>query len=168
MMRNPTPTLPSKSKTRITKAEAAPTIEPSQHSVHPPPPAPAPAPAPPISSSNAQKAESEPATQAPSKTSSLNLYSSSSVQLPRISEIRQLHREVQQIETRLMENRIEHQLLKDEIVQLRNIFESSKPVVDESYLRLSMVRMSLMQLIDDPDTKENHPIKIFIGNIFFE
>jgi len=173
MKRDPTPKLPSKSKARMTKAANTPTVEPSRHPVHPSRPAP-PAPAPPpTSSSNAQKGKTETkslSTEAPSKTSSLDLYSSFSVKLPRISEIRQLHREVQQIEHQLIENRIEHQSLKDEIVQLRNIFDSSKPVVDESYLRLSMVRMSLMQLIDDPDTKENHPLKIFIGkkpNIFF-
>src|SRR5208282_4905734 len=110
MKRDPTPKLPSKSKARMTKAANTPTVEPSRHPVHPPRPAP-----PPTSSSNAQKGKTETkslSTEAPSKTSSLDLYSSFSVQLPRISEIRQLHREVQQIEHQLIENRIEHQSLK--------------------------------------------------------
>jgi hypothetical protein len=118
-------------------------------------------------SSNKHEVETEtkpPEAKATSSITSLDLYSAFSTELPRISEIRQLHRQGQRIEERLMENRIEQQLLRDEIVQLRNIFDPSKSLVDESYLRLSMVRMSLMQLIDDPDAKDNDPLKVFIGN----
>jgi|SRR6266496_2756413 len=152
-MQESTPTLPSKSKAHKMKTIIA-TVKLPQHS-------------PPIFSSNKHEVETETKpslAKATSSTISLDLYSAFSVELPRISEIRQLHRQGQQIEARLVENRIEQQSLKEEITQLRSIFDPSKPVVDESYLRLSMVRMSLMQLIDDPDAKENDPLKVFIGN----
>ena len=113
-------------------------------------------------SSNKHEVETETKSseaKATSNITSLDLYSAFSAELPRISEIRQLHRQGQQIEARLIENRIEQQSLREEIAQLRNIFDPSKSVVDESYLRLSMVRMSLMQFIDDPDAKDNDPLK---------
>jgi len=92
----------------------------------------------------------------------LNLYSPTSEELPKISEIRELHQNAQEIGRKLMDNRIEQQSLSGEIALLREIFES-KPVVDESWLRLSAVRASLMQLIEDADMKENDPLRVFVG-----
>jgi energy-converting hydrogenase A subunit M len=163
MTRKSTPTIASKSKPRKTKS-STPAIKSPQ-----PPFTPLPAPpsvSPPAVVVKEQKVTTEKKSLEVNETPntlSLDIYNSFSTKLPRISEIRRLHTEVEQIESRLMENRIEQQLLKEELAHLRSIFDPSKSVVDESYLRLSMVRTSLMQLIDDPDTKENHPLKAFVG-----
>ena len=106
MMREPTPTLPSKSKARKMKATTPTAITPrlAPHPLpapHPPSPATYP--------STGQQVETETnplEAKATSNTTSLDIYSSFSTGLPRISEIRRFHTEVQDIESRLMENRI--------------------------------------------------------------
>ena len=121
---------------------------------------------PPLSTTHASKrpkADTEPEA----KSMPLNLYSPTSEELPKISEIRELHQNAQEIGRKLMDNRIEQQSLSGEIALLREIFES-KPVVDESWLRLSAVRASLMQLIEDADMKENDPLRVFVGKKKYE
>ena len=124
----------------------------------------APPPLPTTHLSKRQKVDTEPKA----KSIPLNLYSPTSAELPKISEIRELHQNAEEVGRKLMDNRIEQQSLSEEIALLREIFESSKPVVDESWLRLSAVRASLMQLIEDADMKENDPLRVFVGKKKYE